>query len=171
MEQPLDGIRVIEWGAYHAGPGGTAILAALAAVAGCRSRLDRCKPTADFFPGPAGQVEPRPYGEIWRVSEFVYLNLVPSSGENMSGSIQWIGRVRSTSWDIGGVRFFRRPWMLAAYPDHLIVLPYLVGGGTHPGSGLPTIYESARISANLISKKHGVDFTPPSPLPTKTTFS
>ena len=29
---------------------------------------------------------------------------------------------------------------------------YLVGGGTHPGSGLPTIYESARISANLIDR-------------------
>lgn len=28
---------------------------------------------------------------------------------------------------------------------------YLVGGGTHPGSGLPTIYESGRIAANLIS--------------------
>ncbi|MFW6457645.1 MAG: phytoene desaturase family protein, partial [Planctomycetota bacterium] len=27
---------------------------------------------------------------------------------------------------------------------------YLVGGGTHPGSGLPTIYESGRISADLI---------------------
>ena len=27
---------------------------------------------------------------------------------------------------------------------------YLVGGGTHPGSGLPTIYESARISSNLL---------------------
>lgn len=27
---------------------------------------------------------------------------------------------------------------------------YLVGGGTHPGSGLPTIYESARISADLL---------------------
>jgi phytoene desaturase len=27
---------------------------------------------------------------------------------------------------------------------------YLVGGGTHPGSGLPTIYESARISSNLV---------------------
>jgi phytoene desaturase len=35
---------------------------------------------------------------------------------------------------------------------------YLVGGGTHPGSGLPTIYESARISANLISRRHGVAF-------------
>lgn len=29
---------------------------------------------------------------------------------------------------------------------------YLVGGGTHPGSGLPTIYESARISAGLIRR-------------------
>jgi len=35
---------------------------------------------------------------------------------------------------------------------------YLVGGGTHPGSGLPTIYESARISSDLISKKHRVGF-------------
>ena len=29
---------------------------------------------------------------------------------------------------------------------------YLVGGGTHPGSGLPTIYESGRISAGLLCK-------------------
>ncbi len=31
---------------------------------------------------------------------------------------------------------------------------YLVGGGTHPGSGLPTIYESARISSELITRKY-----------------
>ncbi len=35
---------------------------------------------------------------------------------------------------------------------------YLTGGGTHPGSGLPTIYESGRIAANLISKRHHLDF-------------
>jgi phytoene desaturase len=29
---------------------------------------------------------------------------------------------------------------------------YLVGGGTHPGSGLPTIYESGRIAADLICR-------------------
>jgi len=29
---------------------------------------------------------------------------------------------------------------------------YIVGGGTHPGSGLPTIYESARIATDLILK-------------------
>ncbi|MCG3203588.1 MAG: All-trans-zeta-carotene desaturase [Elusimicrobia bacterium] len=44
---------------------------------------------------------------------------------------------------------------------------YLVGGGTHPGSGLPTIYESARISSNLICEKYGVP-TPAIPsLPTR----
>jgi len=35
---------------------------------------------------------------------------------------------------------------------------YLAGGGTHPGSGLPTIYESGRIAANLISRKYKVPF-------------
>ncbi len=39
---------------------------------------------------------------------------------------------------------------------------YLTGGGTHPGSGLPTIYESGRISANLISKKYGLPYREPS---------
>jgi phytoene desaturase len=35
---------------------------------------------------------------------------------------------------------------------------YLVGGGTHPGSGLPTIFESARISSRLICEKYGASF-------------
>ncbi len=35
---------------------------------------------------------------------------------------------------------------------------YLVGGGTHPGSGLPTIYESARISARMIANKYRIEF-------------
>jgi phytoene desaturase len=33
---------------------------------------------------------------------------------------------------------------------------YLVGGGTHPGSGLPTIFESARIAANLLCQKYEI---------------
>lgn len=32
---------------------------------------------------------------------------------------------------------------------------YLVGGGTHPGSGLPTIFESARISVKLLLEQDG----------------
>ena len=40
---------------------------------------------------------------------------------------------------------------------------YLVGGGTHPGSGLPVIYESARITSRLLMEDLGVEVpqTPP----------
>lgn len=34
---------------------------------------------------------------------------------------------------------------------------YLVGGGTHPGSGLPVIYESSRITSRLLLSDLGVD--------------
>ena len=34
---------------------------------------------------------------------------------------------------------------------------YLVGGGTHPGSGLPVIFESARITARLMAEDLGMD--------------
>ncbi len=40
---------------------------------------------------------------------------------------------------------------------------YLVGGGTHPGSGIPTILESSRITSNLISRRWDVPFEPPPP--------
>jgi phytoene desaturase len=33
---------------------------------------------------------------------------------------------------------------------------YLVGGGTHPGSGLPVIFESAKISARLLLEELGL---------------
>ncbi len=38
---------------------------------------------------------------------------------------------------------------------------YLVGGGTHPGSGLPVIFESARISSRLLLEDLGVDTNTP----------
>ncbi len=41
---------------------------------------------------------------------------------------------------------------------------WLVGGGTHPGSGLPTIYESARISCNSLCREFGIPFAPPTSL-------
>ncbi len=35
---------------------------------------------------------------------------------------------------------------------------YLVGGGTHPGSGLPTIYESGRITARSLCTRLGIPY-------------
>ncbi len=40
---------------------------------------------------------------------------------------------------------------------------YLVGGGTHPGSGLPVIFESARISSRLLLEDLGVNANSISP--------
>ena len=34
---------------------------------------------------------------------------------------------------------------------------YLVGGGTHPGSGLPVIFQSARISSRLLLEDLGIE--------------
>ena len=48
---------------------------------------------------------------------------------------------------------FMRPHNKFEEMDHC----YLVGGGTHPGSGLPTIFESARISSNLICKSYRME--------------
>ena len=44
---------------------------------------------------------------------------------------------------------------------------YLVGGGTHPGSGLPVIFESARITSKLVAADLGLptDVLPESELP------
>lgn len=44
---------------------------------------------------------------------------------------------------------------------------WLVGGGTHPGSGLPTIYESGRISANSFCKLNGLSYSVPGNLELK----
>ncbi len=42
---------------------------------------------------------------------------------------------------------------------------YLVGGGTHPGSGLPVIYEGARITVDLLLRDLGLKLDAPAGLP------
>ncbi len=60
------------------------------------------------------------------------------------------GAVFNLSHIIKQMLYFRPHNQLSGYKN-----VYLTGGGTHPGSGLPTIYESGRIAANLISEKYG----------------
>ena len=52
-----------------------------------------------------------------------------------------------------GQMLWRRPQNRFEEANNL----YIVGGGTHPGSGLPTIFESARISSKLICADLGLD--------------
>lgn len=57
----------------------------------------------------------------------------------------FFGATFNLTHNLGQMLWFR-PHNKLESVEHL----YLVGGGTHPGSGLPTIYKSARISAKLI---------------------
>ncbi|MEM3342475.1 MAG: phytoene desaturase family protein [Thermoplasmata archaeon] len=59
----------------------------------------------------------------------------------------YIGATFDLGHNIPQMLYFRPPNKFECF-DNM----YLVGGGTHPGSGLPTIYESGKITANLITE-------------------
>jgi len=71
---------------------------------------------------------------IWEASENVFLGATFSLAHQYSQMLYWRPRNRFEELDNC----------------------YLVGGGTHPGSGLPTIYMSAKISSNMICQKYGI---------------
>jgi phytoene desaturase len=57
------------------------------------------------------------------------------------------GAVFNLAHSLNQMLYFRPHNRLEGYKDF-----YIVGGGTHPGSGLPTILESGCIAADLITK-------------------
>ncbi len=57
------------------------------------------------------------------------------------------GAVFNLAHSLDQMLYFRPHNRLEGYKDF-----YIVGGGTHPGSGLPTILESGRIAVDLITK-------------------
>ena len=58
------------------------------------------------------------------------------------------GAVFNLSHDLGQMLWLRPHNELEGYKNL-----FVVGGGTHPGSGLPTIYGSAKIVTELIERK------------------
>jgi phytoene desaturase len=60
------------------------------------------------------------------------------------------GATFNLAHDLGQMLWFRPGNRFAEAPG-----VYLVGGGTHPGSGLPVIYEGARITADLLLRDLG----------------
>lgn len=79
----------------------------------------------------------------WETGFNVYQGAIFNLGHNVAQMLYW------------------RPRNKFEELDHC----YLVGGGTHPGSGLPTIYESGRITSNLISEYYGQPVRPPGAIP------
>ncbi|MGB0757048.1 MAG: phytoene desaturase family protein [Patescibacteria group bacterium] len=78
--------------------------------------------------------------------------------DDWEGNNVYLGAVFNLAHTLNQMLYFR-PHNKFEELDNM----YLVGGGTHPGSGLPTIYESGRISANMISKVYGIEYHKPTP--------
>jgi phytoene desaturase len=76
------------------------------------------------------------------------------------------GAVFGPTHNIGQLLAFRMPNRLPS-PHNV----YLAGGGTNPGSGLPTILESGRIVTRLLCEEHGIDFPSSRPLPEPATWT
>jgi phytoene desaturase len=80
------------------------------------------------------------------------------------------------NWERDFNIFYGAPFSLAHSLDQMLCFRprnkfdeiescFLVGGGTSPGSGLPTIYESARISTNSMLRQFNMTPYPVRPLP------
>ncbi|MEM9877852.1 MAG: phytoene desaturase family protein [Pseudomonadota bacterium] len=70
----------------------------------------------------------------WQSQMGIYRGATFNLAHNLGQMLQW--RPQNRFEDVDGV--------------------YLTGGGTHPGSGLPTIFESAKIAANLVAEDLGL---------------
>jgi phytoene desaturase len=130
-------------------PAGQSTLYVLAPVTHCHDRVDWAKERAGFRQKVIGQVEKIGYKDIesriryerivtpddWRTEYNVYRGATFNLAHNLTQMLHLRPRNRFEEFD--GM--------------------YLVGGGTHPGSGLPVIYESARITSRLILQDHGED--------------
>lgn len=89
-------------------------------------------------------------------------------GVNLRGRIRSEVQITPGDWRAGNINFgatfnlshnlgqmlHKRPQNKLAGFDNV----YLVGGGTHPGSGLPTIFLSAQISSRMLCKQAGVAY-------------
>ncbi len=65
----------------------------------------------------------------------------------------FMGATFNLAHTIDQMMYFRPHNRLAGFENI-----YLVGGGTHPGSGLPTIFESGRISSNILCDSRNVSY-------------
>ncbi len=112
-------------------------------------------------------------GESWEETQQIYRDkiidrIIENTGmKDLKDHIVEERCITPKGWEDGNI-FIGATFNLAHTMDQMLYLRpqnklkgfeniYLVGGGTHPGSGLPTIYESARISANLICESYGKD--------------
>jgi phytoene desaturase len=105
--------------------------------------------------------------EKFRYRDLALKQIAKAGFTNVAGRIRAEKMITPDDWDRGYEIHLGATFNLAHSLDQLLHLRprnrfedldgvYLVGGGTHPGSGLPVIFESARISSRLMLEDFGM---------------
>ncbi len=134
-------------------PKGASTLYVLAPVSHCHENIDWRKEAPRFRAKVMKQVEKLGVKDLERRIRFEKI-VTPADWENQ------FAVYRGATFNLAHT--FRQ--MLHLRPRNRfedVDGVYLVGGGTHPGSGLPVIYESARITSRLLLDDLGVAQTAP----------
>lgn len=128
-------------------PRGQTALYILAPVSHCRGSIDWNREAGPFREKVLSRVEQLGFSNIRSRIRF----------EKMITPLQWRddydvykGATFNLAHNLGQMLHLRPQNRFNEIPG-----VYLVGGGTHPGSGLPVIYESARISCRLLLEDLG----------------
>jgi phytoene desaturase len=130
-------------------PAGKSTLYVLVPVPNNKSRIDWDKEKQSFRNKVIEALETRGgyHGLSGNIEEE---RMVTPTDWSMHQSV-YLGATFNLAHNVGQMLYFRPHNEFEEFRNC-----YLVGGGTHPGSGLPTIYESGRISAELIMKRDGM---------------
>jgi phytoene desaturase len=106
-------------------------------------------------------------GERARYRELILRQIAKAGYGGVESRIRYERVITPADWDTRYEIYRGATFNLAHTLDQMLHLRphnrfedldgvYLVGGGTHPGSGLPVIFESARISSKLLLEDLGV---------------
>ena len=144
-------------------PAGGSSLYVLALVPNTRAEIDWTSEAPRMRDRVIAMLERRTGQEIARHVK-VEASLAPPEWESEYEVSH--GAVFGPTHNIGQLLAFRLPNRLP-FPHNV----YLAGGGTNPGSGLPTILVSGRIVTRLLCKEHGIDFPDSRPLPEPATWT
>lgn len=130
-------------------PEGKSAIYVLVPVPNNKSGIDWKKERSDFRDRVLDALETR--GGFEGIRECIEEEKVLTPDDWEDSHSVYLGATFNLAHNVGQMLYFRPHNEFEEFKNC-----YLVGGGTHPGSGLPTIYESGRISAELIMKKDGI---------------
>jgi phytoene desaturase len=125
-------------------PEGHSSLYVLVPVPNLRAEIDWEKEKGPFRERVLQELEER--GEIQGIRDHIKEEIVITPIDWQEKMNVHFGATFNLAHNLKQVACFRPPNIYCDFSN-----TYLVGGGTHPGSGLPTIYQSAKIAAEAIN--------------------